>query len=199
MRARRRAPLTLLDGTNLDSAGRWPRDASFAMAKQASRASEHGCLLRSEEAYAPVMGSLPQRPENEQPNQGAVCGRMHPACAVRVRSASNPSLPTRRVATRPMHRNPSSRAGSRRFGRPPEASCIQPHFYRGDRFRLAFLSPFSEFCGPFAVPNHGASLANGAIAAPQAAFHLASSFLSGCGLPHQEPRSRRFLRMVQRR
>ena len=31
------------------------------------------------------------------------------------------------------------------------------------------------------------------------AFHLASLFLSGCGLSHQEPRSRRFLRMVRRR
>jgi hypothetical protein len=67
-------------------------------------------------------GSLPQCPENAQPNQGAVCGRMHPACAVRVRSASNPSLPTRRVATRPKQRNPSSRAGSRRCRRPQAAS-----------------------------------------------------------------------------
>jgi hypothetical protein len=46
------------------------------------------------------------------PSKRAVCGRMHPACAIRVRSTPSPSLSRDRVATGSMRQKPGPRAGS---------------------------------------------------------------------------------------
>jgi hypothetical protein len=123
------------------------------------------------------------------------------------RSTRGPAARTRRYTLpRPRSLDPR-RAGSHQHPTrhlSPSRSQSCPSSTPGRQVQVGFPKPFFgvlwAFCGPKSrrVPGErGHCRSSGRIRLN--AFHLASSFLSGCGLSHQEPRSRRFLRMVRRR
>jgi hypothetical protein len=62
-----------------------------------------------------------------------VCGRMNPACAVRVRSTPETSVPTHCVAASSSGKDQLPQAGFQLLGRPAAAPCIQPAINRGAR------------------------------------------------------------------